>query len=103
MKFVDEGEITMSSRELHDLHRHLMAAAAIVEKLLDRSPDAPLASPRNPAHFRETGHLSDIGIEAIYKLFDEGRSIEQAAQEMGISVRGTASRRQAWAKRSSKQ
>lgn len=92
----------MSARELQDLHRHLTAAASIVEKLLDRSPDAPTASPRDPAHFRDTGHLSDAGIEAIYKLFDEGRSIEQAAQEMGISIRGAASRRQAWSKRSSK-
>lgn len=93
----------MSSRALQDLHRHLTAAAAIVEKLLERSPDAPAISTRNPAHFRNSGHLSDAGIEAVYQLFDEGRSIEQAAQEMGISIRGAALRRQAWAKRSSKQ
>lgn len=47
---------------------------------------------------RETGHLSDAGIEAIYKLFDEGCSIEETAKRMGISFRGAASRRQTWAK-----
>ncbi|BCB19207.1 hypothetical protein OCUBac02_21010 [Bosea sp. ANAM02] len=93
----------MSSRELQELHRHLSAAVAIVQKLLDGSPDASLSFTRNPHHFRETGHLSDAGIETIYKLFDDGRSIEQAAQEMGISIRGAASRRRAWAKRSSNQ
>ena len=53
---------------------------------------------RNPAFFRKTGHLSDAGIEAIYKLFDEVCSIEEAAKRMGISFRGAASRRQTWAK-----
>lgn len=89
----------MTSRALQDLHRHLTAAAAIVEKLLERAPDAPAIGTRNPAHFEKSGHLSPAGIEAIYQLFDEGRSIERAAQEMGITPRGAAMRRKAWAKR----
>jgi hypothetical protein len=92
----------MSPRDLQALHRHLSAATAIVEKLLNRSPDALSTGMRNPAFFRETGHLSDAGIEAIYKLFDEGCSIEEAAKRMGISFRGAASRRQTWAKHRNK-
>ena len=88
----------MSSHDLQALRRHLSAATAIVEKLLNRSPDALSTGMRNPAFFRETGHLSDAGIQAIYKLFDEGCSIEEAAKRMGISFRGAASRRQTWAK-----
>jgi hypothetical protein len=49
---------------------------------------------RNPAFFREMGHLSDAGIEAIYKLFDEGCSIGEPAKRMGIPFLGAASRRQ---------
>lgn len=92
----------MSPRDLQALHRHLSAAIAIVEKLLNRSPDALSTGMRNPAFFHETGHLSDAGIEAIYKLFDEGCSIEEAAKRMGISFRGAASRRQTWAKHRNK-
>jgi len=92
----------MSSHDLQSLHRHLSAATAILEKLLNRSPDALLTGMRNPAFFRETGHLADAGIEAVYKLFDEGCSIEEAAKRMGISFRGAASRRQMWAKHRNK-
>jgi hypothetical protein len=41
--------------DLQTLHRHLSAATAIVEKLLNRSPDALSTGMRNPAFFRETG------------------------------------------------
>jgi hypothetical protein len=43
----------MSSRDLQSLHRHLSAATAILEKLLNRSPDALSTGMRNPAFFRE--------------------------------------------------
>lgn len=89
----------MSSEEIQQLYHHITAAAAILEKLRENCPERLPLYRRDPAHFRETGHLSDAGIEAIYKLFDQGRSIEQAAKDMGISIRGAASRRQAWAKR----
>lgn len=92
----------MSSHDLRALHRHLSAATAIAEKLLNCSPDALLTGMRNPAFFRETGHLSDAGIEAIYKLFGEGCSIDEAAKRMGISFRGAASRRQTWTKHQNK-
>ena len=59
---------------------------------------AQIAPRRNPDHFRETGHLSDAGIAAIYALFDQGLTIEEAAKAMHISVRGAAHRRSAWQK-----
>ena len=91
--------ISMSQRDLQDLQRHLSAAAVIVARLLERSDGSPGPGMRNPAYFRDTGHLSDAGIEALYKLFDHGVSVEQVAREMGISLRGAASRRQAWARK----
>jgi molybdenum-dependent DNA-binding transcriptional regulator ModE len=57
---------------------------------------------RNPAFFREMGHLSDAGIEAIYKLFDEGCSIGEAAKRMGIPFRGAPHVVRHWAKHRNK-
>ena len=85
------------SQELQALRRHLDAANAIVSRLLKK--DKADGAARNPAHFRSTGHLSDAGIEAIYKLFDAGETIEGAAAKMGISIRGAASRKRAWQNR----
>jgi hypothetical protein len=48
---------------------------------------------RDPAHFRATGHLSDLGISALYELFAQGVSLHEAARRMGISYRGAAGRR----------
>lgn len=85
------------SRELKELQRHLDAASSIVGRLLRNENAEGVA--RNPAHFRSTGHLSDAGIEAIYKMFDAGETIEGAAAKMGISIRGAASRKRAWLNR----
>lgn len=89
----------MSPADLQALYRHLTSAAAIVERAIAQSASPPATGGRNQEHFRENGHLSDAGIAAIYELFDRGHSIEQAAQEMGISIRGAAGRRSAWLKR----
>jgi hypothetical protein len=80
--------------ELQNLHRHLSAALAIVERMIE--PGSADAGSRDPSYFRESGHLSDAGIQALYALFEDGVSIEEAAKRMGISHRGTAARRKAW-------
>ena len=88
----------MTDLEMQSLHRHLLAAVAVLEKAMATADEEIVA--RNPTYFREGGHhLSDAGIKAIYDLFDQGSSIEQVAKTMGISVRGAAGRRQAWLKK----
>jgi hypothetical protein len=52
----------------------------------------------NPAWFRPSGHLSDAGVQHAYALYDAGRTVEQVASAMGISVRGSAGRRASWLK-----
>jgi hypothetical protein len=88
----------MTDHDLQALHRHINAANAIVEKLLGHPSDTYSSDERNPAFFRNTGHLSDAGIKAIYQLFEDGCTIEEAAKRMSISFRGAAQRRQAWKK-----
>lgn len=91
---------------LQELNQHLLAAQQLVERLerlgwSASEPKAPAAmaeSRRNPRHFRPTGHLSDEGIAFIGRLFDDGATIQEAAEAMGISFRGAAKRRAAWLK-----
>ncbi len=74
---------------------HLQMAIA----LLRGADDEP---PRNSEWFRETGHLSDKGIEHLNSLFAQGKSTYAAAKEMGISYRATSLRHEQWRKRQAK-
>jgi molybdenum-dependent DNA-binding transcriptional regulator ModE len=56
----------------------------------------------HPEWFRETGHLSDKGIEHLLSLFEQGKSTYAAAKEMGISYRATSLRHAQWSKRRAK-
>ena len=91
----------MDHTKLAELRRHLSAAVAILDELQGGIPltRASGGRQRNPQHFRESGHLTDEGVRFLYSLFDAGRSAEQAAAEMNITVRAAASRRQQWAAR----
>ena len=88
----------MPKSDLDNLLIHLTEAVVILKRIIEASPEETVKFHRNPIFFRETGHLSDAGIANIYKLFDSGKSIEQVATEMNISIRGAAGRRQAWIK-----
>lgn len=88
----------MTPSDIQALHRHLTSAVTILEKAMATGSNTDIPSQRNPAHFRESGHLSHAGIAAVYELFDQGSSLEDVAKTMGISVRGAAGRRQAWLK-----
>lgn len=98
-------QIVVDAQVIRDLKRALITASGLLEQLEkasspERGANAPQAvsDVRNPLHFRETGHLSDDGIKALYGLFEQGLTIEEAAKEMGISIRGAAGRRSAWLK-----
>lgn len=99
------NQIVADAQIIRDLKRALATASALLEQIektpsTERGAYAPQAvsDGRNPLYFRETGHLSDDGIKALYGLFDQGLTIEEAAKEMGISIRGAAGRRSAWLK-----
>jgi hypothetical protein len=87
-----------NQREVTELRRHLEQALAILNAQSGNKSASGERSKRNPDYFRPTGHLSDAGIEAIYELFDNGATIEEVADTMGISVRGAAGRRRAYLK-----
>lgn len=55
---------------------------------------------RNPEWFRETGRLSDKGIDYINSLFDKGKTPYAAAKEMEISYRAASLRHATWQKKS---
>ena len=57
---------------------------------------------KNPEWFRDTGHLSDNGIEHLHSLFHNGTSIYAAAKAMGMSYRATAMRHDIWKKKQAK-
>ena len=64
--------------------------------LWEQSPGALLFN-RDLSHFRENGrHLSDAGVKAVRELFAKGKTIEQVAAEIGISVSGASERRRDW-------
>jgi hypothetical protein len=84
----------------------IRSAVSAVENLLKRldfdtdrvgeQTDAPPLR-RDASHFRENGiHLSDAGVEAVRELFSNGRTIEQVAATIGISVSAASDRRRDW-------
>jgi hypothetical protein len=63
-----------------------------------RAPARP-ATNRNPAFFKNAGkgkHLSELGIQKIYQLFDAGETTENVAFIMGISIKGAQLRKTEW-------
>jgi hypothetical protein len=54
---------------------------------------------RNAEWFRDTGHLSDKGIEHIERLFAQGATPYRAANELGISYRAASERQKSWLKK----
>jgi hypothetical protein len=74
---------------------HLQTAIA----LLQGAAETP---PRNPDWFRETGHLSDKGIDHLNSLFAQGKTTYAASKEMGISYRATSLRHEQWRQRQAK-
>lgn len=84
----------MRSANTDKVVKHLEAAIKLLRG--DKS-DA-----KNPEWFRDTGHLSDKGIEHLHSLFRKGTSIYAAAKEMGMSYRATAMRHADWDKKQGK-
>jgi hypothetical protein len=64
--------------------------------LLEEDGTAEAGVIRNPEWFRETGHLSDNGIDHIESLFAQGLTAYAVAQKMGMSYRATSIRYDAW-------
>ncbi|MCP1535701.1 hypothetical protein [Methylorubrum extorquens] len=54
---------------------------------------------RNPEWFRDTGRLSDKGIDYINSLFEQGKTPYAAAKEMDISYRAASLRHTTWQKK----
>jgi hypothetical protein len=89
--------------ELKIAEKNLSETLAIVRALLEandplRAP-APPATNRNPAYFKNGGqgkHLSELGIQKIYQLFDAGETTENVAFIMGISIKGAQLRKTEW-------
>jgi hypothetical protein len=71
---------------------HLRAALAALE-------GAPKKRSRNPEWFRETGHLTDRGIEYLHSQFAKGRSSYAIAKEMMLSYRAVSLRHDDWRKK----
>lgn len=95
--------------DLKKAEQHLLEALAIVHALMKiNDPLAPtpkIESQRNRAWFKRNNiHLSDVGIEKIFQLFDAGHSCENAAKIMGISLKGAEGQRKKYgeAKRSNR-
>lgn len=72
--------------------RHLEAAIELLS-------DQPKKHARNPDWFRETGHLSDKGIEQLNALFAKGKTSYAIAKEMKMSYRAVSQRHDAWRKK----
>lgn len=84
----------MKPHEIEQLTTHLRKALAILEG--ENEPT------RNPIWFRDTGHLSDKGIEHLHSLFRDGKTTYAVAKEMGMSYRATSLRRDDWEKKKKK-
>lgn len=83
----------MTSEDVAKVVQHLEAAIAILKG------DPSDSGGRNPEWFRDTGHLSDKGIEYLNSLFEDGRSVYQAAKELQISYRAASLRFADWSKK----
>lgn len=74
---------------------HLQTAISLLK-------GADESEPRNPKWFRDSGHLSDKGINHLNSLFEQGKTTYAAAKEMGISYRATSLRHEQWRKQRAK-
>ena len=83
----------MEARDIERAVEHLNAALLILRCQTKKS------SGRNPEWFRETGHLSDKGIEHINSLFSKGKSSYAVAKEMKMSYRAVHLRNDEWRKK----
>jgi hypothetical protein len=72
---------------------HLNAALALLKKGKDKPKG------RNPDWFRDTGHLTDKGIEYLNSLFEKGKTSYSIAKEMHLSYRAVALRHDEWRKK----
>lgn len=84
--------------DLKEAEQHLLKALDIVNSLMKvNDPLAPtpkIDSLRNRAWFKSNNiHLSAVGVEKIFQLFDTGHSCEDAAKIMGISLKGAEGQR----------
>jgi DNA-binding NarL/FixJ family response regulator len=67
---------------------------------LDAATLASQASIRNPLHFHENHiHLSDFGRLTLYRLYDEGVSVRDAAARLCISKSAAQVHRSNWLRR----
>jgi hypothetical protein len=91
----------MTSHNVEKALHHLQTAMALLKghDISLKSRDKPT---RKHEWFRETGHLSDKGIEHLYSLFDQGKTVYAAKKEMDLSYRATALRHEQWLKRKAK-
>lgn len=83
----------MSPADTEQLIKHLKAALSILEGVPPEKPS------RNPEWFRDTGHLSDKGIEHLQSLFAQGKSTYSAAKAMKLSYRAVSLRHEDWRKK----
>jgi len=72
--------------------QHLNAALALL-KSKEETPS------RNSEWFRDTGRLTDKGIEHLQSLFARGRTSYSIAKEMRMSYRAVSLRHDAWRKK----
>jgi hypothetical protein len=75
-----------SAAKLEKAVGHIGAALSLLQNGTPKSV-------RHAEWFRESGHLSELGITHLYSLFASGKSTYAAAKEMGISYRAEALRR----------
>jgi hypothetical protein len=72
--------------------RHLKAALELLER-------SRAAGGRNAEWFRESGQLSDKGVEHITSLFLQRKTSYAIAKEMHMSYRAVSQRHDAWRKK----
>ncbi len=75
--------------------RHGIIRPDLVERTRN---DEDAQESRNPAWFSGS-RLSEQGVAAIYRMYDEGRSVYAAAKAMGISYSAASHRRELWKER----
>jgi hypothetical protein len=83
----------MSPSDLEQAIKYLKAALSILEDASSKNPS------RNPEWFRDTGHLSDKGIEHLNSLFAAGKTTYSASKEMRLSYRAVSLRHEEWLKK----
>ena len=85
----------MISPNIEKAVKHLQNAIALLK-------GTKVKPKRNPEWFRETGHLSDKGIEQLHSLFQRDVTSYRAAKAMGMSYRATRMRHEDWRKKHTK-